>query len=466
MIAKQKSNIAQLADSNRDLGYTLSLHRSNPRDVESKLFFRSEQAASQEAELVEQKYEYELTRGFDLQTKLKTISMQISEAKSKNNSSISTLTNPVAFSPSIPKLMSILERKLDKLVLQTNQIINNNSSIREKLELLRIEGKTVTQLENKLRLECQNLSRSIEQIIEETTSNYKAKDKASNEWDRLRSMADRERADFDKELAHINKLLQGDLKVHEYLNRKSFKRKSQSLVPPQTVSQPPSVVPAQTESSKENEYEEQFNQLKSALGYQSISELINRYISKEISNFSLFSRSRLLTHQMKDMDIAIEEADSLLKSIRSRFAYPEFHDGTIDLEVRKLKADSDIMEKRINRIEIGIDDICSILSISTNNSDEGMKLMKIDAKIDYFIEKKISKNAISNIFSHSSPIPPTSIAREIDDNYQPLTREDIAAQLAKETKKDTKKNRSISASTTRPPSTKKYYIFYLSSPLC
>ena len=47
-----------------------------------------------------------------------------------------------------------------------------------------------------------------------------------------------------------------------------------------------------------------------------------------------------------------------------------------------------------------------------------------------------------------------------------LLRVPFAAQLAKETKKDTKKNRSISASTTRPPSTKKYYIFYLSSPLC
>lgn len=178
-----------------------------------------EYRASTEFDIISTKLESEISAGRSLDEDILAVESQLLAVKSENvlASASSSLLNPISYSPSVGKLNSILEKRLDRLVVQSNGVLCENAVLKNQIELLGKEKDIYLSIENKLGVELRDITVELSLLVEETSRNYSIKDKAINELERLQKVADKERVEFDVELRHMNKLLEADLKVFQFL---------------------------------------------------------------------------------------------------------------------------------------------------------------------------------------------------------------------------------------------------------
>jgi hypothetical protein len=305
------SAIEALSKENAELARIIAAHQSIPRDVEYKLNCDKENAAMEERKQVVSMMESEKDRSVELEATEDLLRQRLARVKGVARQSLNH--------ESISKYMNILEKRLDRSIVRFNEILHQNSVLRNEVDNLRREARTNDQIKNKLVSDISNIKRLADQVIEDTSAAYCAKEKATTDTNNLRALADREFIEFQKEWKEFNTLLERDKKILETL-------KSQEIVTSYVRADVPAVLEDIPDDQRSvmsditpiSLYEEYFERIKNATGIASVDEFISTLTRREIENFSLFNRLNDLTNQIESLTDRIEVCQTRLSDSRTR----------------------------------------------------------------------------------------------------------------------------------------------------
>jgi chromosome segregation ATPase len=113
----------------------------------------------------------------------------------------------------VTKQVKVLENKLDKALVQFNEALSSNKSLREEIDNLRRERVAFDNVYRKMERELHEKKKEMANIIEISNIAYEARDQAQNEIAALRAQADKESASFEAEWRELGKILESDRKV-------------------------------------------------------------------------------------------------------------------------------------------------------------------------------------------------------------------------------------------------------------
>ena len=351
---RQLSTLDSLSKENAELSRVIAAHQSIPRDVEYKLSCDKENAAIEERKQVISNMECEKERSVELDATEDLLRQRLARVKGVARQSLTH--------DSIAKYMNILEKRLDRSIVRFNEILHQNSVLRNEVDNLRRETRTNDEIKNRLLSDISNFKRIADQVIEETSAAYCAKEKATTDTNNLRMIADREYTEFQAEWKELNHLLEKDKKMFETI-------RSQQVVTSYVRAHVPAVLedtPPVEEQSVVSEpiplsvYEQYFERIKQATGVVSVDEFISTLTRREIKNFSLFNRLNDLKNQIDSLTDRIEVCqtsinDSRPITITNHLGYtplPDVYSESIKLVLFQ-----------ISRLQETFESICDLLGI-------------------------------------------------------------------------------------------------------
>ncbi len=300
VLRTQRLTIKSLSDEHRRLSRELSLYKAVPHDVDRRLEIGREQSALEDIRLLTE----------DL-SKAESISGTLSQSLSLLQNRLKRPSSGTASVPcGVDQRNEALEKRLHNLIVKFNEIVSNNAALREEVDNHKQEKVEFGKLETKLLEQISDSKRKSSKLIDEINCHYAAKDKAMSELHHLRTVADSEHFDFDKQLKALNKLIESDLHLHR----------------PKDFCQPPAQIRVDEEIVKDanedgastlrdrqhvvdslrkrlGEYESLFCRIKEATGFVNIDELITAFSSLESSNYSLYTRIEFLVSEYEKLKV-------------------------------------------------------------------------------------------------------------------------------------------------------------------
>jgi len=507
---KQLTAIGALSSESTDHHKSLDIHETVPRDVDSRLEADIQRSAEHNLKIAKDIHSHESEREIELDASISLIRNRLQSSR--------IAATKTATSEAISKYISVLEKRLEKSVIRFNDIIHSNSLIREQVDSLRLEHQTHAKITEKLVQEIERTKKLSEEAIDDTNSAYCAKDKAASDLIHLKTIADREYAEFQREWRELNRLLESDRKIHDFVIGKTQFPQSALIVP---TAAPPSSITPPIEDRIEPEpsaripsiYESYFERIKESIGIVEIEKLLSKFLNSETMNFSLFNQLNDISGQV-DLFIAKLESQSLvLAELKSQGSILNKQSPRLDTESNRARFYSekiDDMNRRWSRIDRKVSAIleCVGFGLERENDDSVIaddssenevpknilkNLSQIEEKITpllsrYKVEfgqengiiRKSSNVASSNRAIFFSDIIPSSTNRRLglsnlpssiavdvamnDDDVRPLTRAELYIKRDRNLicqKPATTNSRAPSAASTRPSTSKRSGSTYL-----
>lgn len=221
------------------------------------------------------------------------------------------------------KQLRILENRLDKANQKFNEAIAQNKVLREEIDNLRRERVIFDNIYQNLEKELQNKRKDMANIIEAANSAYELRDKAQDELTTIKEQAKKEQTEFEKEWKNLNKLIEQDKKMKDFLKlRLQEREQAQNSDAPkheeEILKKKNKVDPQVIAAEKVKSYEEAFNKIQSATGIQDIDILVNTFIKAEDKNFTLFKFVNELSNDIETLEKQIQELEIEIASCKGQ----------------------------------------------------------------------------------------------------------------------------------------------------
>ena len=245
-----------------------------------------------------------------------------------------------ASTDAISKYITVLETRLDRSLIRFNEIVHTNSQLRDQTDSLRREKQIHSDIENRLQCEISRLKKLSDQLVLDTTASYAAKDKAFTELSHFRQIADREHVEFEREWKEINRLLETDNRVVEYVKEMEV---VQVDLEPVCVEVIPLSEP-EVSCPDVSRFESIFSRIKESTGIETIEELIKCFNENEIKNFSLFNHLNVLQGEFDRVAVLLESAQTEFKQVRKQQVISN------DFGVETLVENSELIENKCEKL--------------------------------------------------------------------------------------------------------------------
>ena len=388
----------------------LAIRQSIPRDIEFKLESDKENLAIEETKHIVTAIQAEKEKSIELAATEDLLRQRLARVKGELVKSMNH--------ENIAKYLNILEKRLDRSIVRFNETLHQNSVLREEVDRYRREAQTNEAIKRKLMTDISNVKRHADQVIEETSAAYCAKEKASSDTAHLRAIADREYAEFRKEWKELNRLLERDKQIYESLRAHEITAYVRADVP---------VVLEDTNSVSEPEisspttlsiYQEYLNRIKESTGVLSVEEFVSTLTRREIENFSLFNRLNDLSNQINHLQDKLEVSRSQIHDTKQQAI------SNVSTTMKTPSIDTDSysdpihsLSFKISRIQTILNAIISILNLNNSSSFSlpsdltvaiNNQLAQIDTAVDALLGKYM------RVFSRSRP---SSSKRSIKRKY-------------------------------------------------
>ena len=226
-------------------------------------------------------------------------------------------------STSIQFRVTSAENKLHELIVRFNQTIADNTVLKENIELLRKEKSTFQSLHSRLLRDIDSKNSDITQIIQKSNSDYATKDSVQEQMQQLRSQAEKEHADFEREWTELARLIENDKRMRDFIQqrekvkqRREISRKSPR---PDAIVSCASWDPVEMEKTKGRllQLQSHFDSIRMATGLTSIDQLFLTFTDKEKRNFSLFNKTNM---DMTSITLERAKIDHLKSQITERLS--------------------------------------------------------------------------------------------------------------------------------------------------
>ena len=122
----------------------------------------------------------------------------------------------------------ILENRLDQALKKFNTQLVRNRSLRENIDSHRVERSRYDALCERLEKALEDLKKEKQGIIEGSTLAYESRDEAQQKMVVLREKAEKDRQQYEAEIKELQRLLDHDKKLKEFMGIKTQERKEDS----------------------------------------------------------------------------------------------------------------------------------------------------------------------------------------------------------------------------------------------
>ena len=218
-------------------------------------------------------------------------------------------------------MSSVLEDRLHQSILRTNQIAFDSCQLKEENELLEKEQVIFSATRAKLQNDLQVITDYNGKIATEAAANNSLADSAMKQMSNLESQINRERDEFKKELVELNRLVENDRKMREFLLQKQqLKKDLEASKPVAKVDVPRAVVMSDSDRVRLEFLSSFFEAIRSATGINSIDRLIGYFTEKEIVNYSLFTRLNLDREEAKKVNQLANSIRAQVYEIRATYS--------------------------------------------------------------------------------------------------------------------------------------------------
>ena len=327
-IKKQRTQITKIKKDNQGLKEELS----NLQKLKEPRPMTRTASLLETPESFQEKIDAESKKLKDLDSNIKIIQEKLFKQREQIGGINASRDNANALN----KQLKILENRLDKANQKFNEAIAQNKVLREEIDNLRRERVIFDKIYQKLEKELHSKRKEMANIIEAANNAYEDRDRAQDTLTTIKDQAKKEQAEFEKEWKNLNKLIEQDKKMKDFLKlRLQEREQAESVEAPKheddTLKKKNKIDPQIVAAEKVRSYEEAFNKIQSATGIQDIDVLVNTFIKAEDKNFTLFkfvnevsNDIETLEKQIQDLEIEIstckdqEEAGYLI-STKSTF---------------------------------------------------------------------------------------------------------------------------------------------------
>ena len=221
----------------------------------------------------------------------------------------------------VEKQVTVLENRLDQSLVRFNNVLKENKELRDAIDTLRGERDVFETIYQKLEGELQDRKKEMAFIIEVANIAYEERDNNAQVLQSLKAYAADEMNTFAATFAELDGLMETDRKTKEQvkeriagLERRELQRtqdaKARSALKASALAEQNSgniAVESQTQA-----YEEAFVKLRQATEVPDLGALVQRFLTAEEENYSLFSFVNTLAKTIEGLE---EQRASLLEQI-------------------------------------------------------------------------------------------------------------------------------------------------------
>ncbi|KAI9341143.1 hypothetical protein BDR26DRAFT_895225 [Obelidium mucronatum] len=304
VITKQRATIEKLKRDNEHLHDELRLLETRNEDrrrngAQSK---KAEVMADQ-AETFQKKIKLILGEISALDNHIATMDRDIDQERAQLGGVNAASQN----SEAIEKQIRVLENRLDKALVKFNKSLAVNKRLRATIDNLRRERLVFDNIYRKFEKELLEQKKQMAEIIEMSNSAYEARDEAQAKIIALREKADKEYQAYIQEIKELDRALEQDRKLKEFMATKVADRGEGLLDGSSTRKRNEKDSFAKNMQSQDDvsesldTYEKAFAEIRKVTGTQDIGELVQRFKAVEDQNFSLFNYVNEINNEIEKM---------------------------------------------------------------------------------------------------------------------------------------------------------------------
>ncbi|KAJ3021414.1 UNVERIFIED_CONTAM: Coiled-coil domain-containing protein 63 [Siphonaria sp. JEL0065] len=304
VITKQRATIEKLKRDNEHLHDELRLLETRNEDrrrngAQSK---KAENLADQ-AETFQKKIKLILAEITSLDNHIALMDRDIDHERAQLGGVNAASQN----SEAIEKQIRVLENRLDKALVKFNKSLAVNKRLRATIDNLRRERLVFDNIYRKFEKELLEQKKQMAEIIEMSNSAYEARDEAQAKIIALREKADKEYQAYIQEIKELDRALEQDRKLKEFMATKVADRGESHLGGSSSHKRNEKDSFAKNMQSQDDvsesldTYEKAFAEIRKVTGTQDIGELVQRFKAVEDQNFSLFNYVNEINNEIEKM---------------------------------------------------------------------------------------------------------------------------------------------------------------------
>ena len=220
----------------------------------------------------------------------------------------------------VQKQIRILENRLDKALVKFNEALAHNKQLRETIDNLRRERVVFDNIYRKLEKELHEKKKQMANVIEMSNQAYEARDAAQMEITAIEQANQKEREDFEEQIAELNRLIEADRKRKDFMmkdkrgddvgTRGDMTMEEEARLKKKVTKgvwgMAKDKANIQVAEMKVQSYEEAFNKIKQSTGISDIDELVTTFIQNEDQNFSLFNYVNEQNNELEKLEEQIQ----------------------------------------------------------------------------------------------------------------------------------------------------------------
>ncbi|XP_043291681.1 outer dynein arm-docking complex subunit 1 isoform X3 [Cervus canadensis] len=220
----------------------------------------------------------------ELQAQNQALDRQIQEWESRNSAHSKNARSPGCVQDHKVKSqrrIKSLENQLDKVICRFDIQLAQNATLREELDLLRIERNRYLNVDRKLQKEIQLLKDSVRNLMVSSTSAYTVREEAKTKLGMLRERAEKEVAQNETEVQILQRQIAHLEQLHRFLNLKNGDRQPDSAIVEKREQRAQEVAEGLRKTSQEKlvlRYEDALNKLSQLTGETDPDLLVEKYL--------------------------------------------------------------------------------------------------------------------------------------------------------------------------------------------
>ncbi|XP_045148581.1 outer dynein arm-docking complex subunit 1 [Echinops telfairi] len=223
----------------------------------------------------------------------------------------------------VRRRIKILEDQLDRVTCRFDTQLMRNATLREELDLLRIERNRYLNMDRKLHKEIQHLRQTVNNLMVSSTSAYTVREEAKSKMGLLRERAEKEVAQSQTEVQGLQRQIAHLEQLHNFLMLKNNERQPDPVALEKQALRDREVAEGLRKTSQEKlvlRYEDVLKKLSQMTGQSDPDTLVEKYLEAEERNFAEFN---FINEQNSELEHLREEITEMQEAMRSGRAREE-----------------------------------------------------------------------------------------------------------------------------------------------
>ncbi|XP_033098610.1 coiled-coil domain-containing protein 63-like [Anneissia japonica] len=315
LVRKQKVHLESLKEESKEIETNLQLASSVTNEKKDRAYSEKIHSLVDDHDEYLNLIEMEKKSIKELDKEILTIETKVNE-QYKN---LGSCSRSQARHISTHKRLRILENRLYKATVGFNEMLGSNAELRCSIDHLTQDRHIFESLYKKLLKEQQHIKREMNDVIQQSTAAYDARDEAQTKMMALRDRSEKEQAQYNLELKELHRIIDHDRKLKEFMAIKAQERIEIKAIEAAKCKK------KDDEKSNTRIHEEEmksldaiFERIKEVTGEKDLDALVRKFIDNENKNFALFNYVNELNNEVEMLQDQIHGIEQDIASFKKQ----------------------------------------------------------------------------------------------------------------------------------------------------